>query len=649
MADLTGEIIDGRYQLLRIIDSGGMATIYSALDLRLDRHVAVKIMHPHLATDENYVERFIREAKAAAALSHPNIVAIQDQGWNQGGVPAVFIVMELVEGATLRQYLNERGKLPLVELMPIIKPVLSAIAAAHRLGIVHRDIKPENVLISKDGRVKIADFGLARGSIIGQTMTAESSVVLGSVSYLAPEQVQRGVADARSDVYSSAVMFFEALTGEKPFTGEDPVQVALKHVKERIPRLSQMMTGVPPALDDLIYLATSSNPDERPVDAGDFLAKIRALELDGDSTGMDSGKSQMSLELDLPLQSTFAHSQKEIVESPDPSSPTGEEKSKVNRMDANVDKDKKSGEEVSRPTKRKLSKRVKRNRVIAAGILIALIATTWYIVIGPGTRVEVPSVAGMSITQASNALTPLGINIEVRQKEFSEDIADGKVIRSDPAGGDKVAEGGTVYLYVSQGKERYTVPTIAGLTPEEATALIQDSNLRVGAVTSRFSPDVEAGKIIAQEPAASARVMRDSLVNFVVSKGIESMAVNNYIGKSGEQALNELTAAGFDVEVEYKYSETEAPDFVISQLPEPSGDLPKGSKIILVVSQGTEFIKIPNLGSKPSDEAQRILEDLGLVVKVDPSGKNEIKRVYAINPKVDSKVKRGSTVTISVR
>ena len=277
MADLTGEIIDGRYQLLRIIDSGGMATIYSALDLRLDRHVAVKIMHPHLATDENYVERFIREAKAAAALSHPNIVAIQDQGWNQGGVPAVFIVMELVEGATLRQYLNERGKLPLVELMSIIKPVLSAIAAAHRLGIVHRDIKPENVLISRDGRVKIADFGLARGSIIGQTMTAESSVVLGSVSYLAPEQVQRGVADARSDVYSSAVMFFEALTGEKPFTGEDPVQVALKHVKERIPRLSQMMTGVPPALDDLIYLATSSNPDERPVDAGDFLAKIRAL------------------------------------------------------------------------------------------------------------------------------------------------------------------------------------------------------------------------------------------------------------------------------------------------------------------------------------------------------------------------------------
>lgn len=626
MADLTGEIIDGRYQLMRIIDSGGMATIYSALDLRLDRQVAVKIMHPHLAHDENYVERFIREAKAAAAISHPNIVAIQDQGWNQGGVPAVFIVMELVEGATLRQYLNEQGRLPLTELLPIIKPVLSALAAAHRIGIVHRDIKPENILISKDGRVKIADFGLARGSIIGKTMTAESSVVLGSVSYLAPEQVERGVADARSDVYSTGVMFFEALTGEKPFSGDDPVQVALKHVKERVPRLSQMMTGVLPALDDLIYLATSSNPDERPIDAGDFLNKIRSLALDTDGKADASGKSQMSLELDLPPRNAEPVKEKPISENQN-----------------------ESGEEVSRPAKRKLSKRVKRNRTIAVAIVIAIIAATWYVVIGPGTRIEIPSVAGMTITQASNALTPLGVSIEIREKEFSEDIAEGKVIRSDPAGGDKVAEGGTVYLYVSQGKERYTVPTISGLTPEEATALIQDNNLRVGAVTSKFSPDVEAGKIITQEPAASARVMRDSLVNFVVSKGIESMAVNNYTGKSGEQALNELTAAGFDVEVEYRYSETEAPDFVIAQLPEPSGDLPKGSKIILIVSQGTEFIKIPNLISKPADEAKKLLEDAGLIVKVDPSGKNAIKRVYAIDPKVDSKVKRGTTVTISVR
>lgn len=206
MSDLTGELIDGRYQLLRNIAGGGMATIYEALDTRLDRKVAVKVMHPHLAQDEKFVERFIREAKAAAALSHPNIVAVQDQGWNQSGIPAVFIVMEMVEGHTLRDYLFEQGTMPVRDGIKFLLPILSALSAAHKLGIVHRDIKPENILISKEGRIKIADFGLAKGTLIGETMTAEASVILGSVSYLSPEQVQRGVADPRSDVYSTAIM-----------------------------------------------------------------------------------------------------------------------------------------------------------------------------------------------------------------------------------------------------------------------------------------------------------------------------------------------------------------------------------------------------------------------------------------------------------
>ena len=199
MSDLTGNLIDGRYQLLRQMDAGGMATIYEAIDTRLDRRVAVKIMHAHLAQDEQFVERFIREAKAAAALSHPNVVAVQDQGWNQSGIPAVFIVMELVDGHTLREYLNERGKIAVPDGIKFLLPVLSALGAGHRLGIVHRDVKPENILVSKEGRIKITDFGLAKGAMIGSTMTAESSVILGSVSYLSPEQVSRGIADSRSD------------------------------------------------------------------------------------------------------------------------------------------------------------------------------------------------------------------------------------------------------------------------------------------------------------------------------------------------------------------------------------------------------------------------------------------------------------------
>ena len=220
MHDLSGELIDGRYELLRQVASGGMATIYEALDTRLDRKVALKIMHAHLANDEEFVNRFIKEAKATAALSHPNIVSVQDQGWNQGGTPAVFLVMEFIDGHTLRDYLFERGSLSPAEAVNFLIPIVSALSAAHKIGIVHRDIKPENVLISTTGRIKIADFGLARGDLLGTTITSESSVILGSVSYLSPEQVQRGIADARSDLYSVGIVAFEMITGSKPFEAE---------------------------------------------------------------------------------------------------------------------------------------------------------------------------------------------------------------------------------------------------------------------------------------------------------------------------------------------------------------------------------------------------------------------------------------------
>jgi len=429
VSDLTGELIDDRYQLTALLATGGMATIYSAIDTRLDRKVAVKIMHPHLAQDEDFVGRFIREAKAAASLSHPNIVAVQDQGWNQSGVPAVFIVMELVEGHTLRDYIYERGKLAVDDALSFIDPVLSALAAAHNIGIIHRDIKPENILISKEGRVKIADFGLARGNMLGTTMTAESSVILGSVSYLSPEQVQRGIADSRSDVYAAAIVLFEMITGEKPFAADTPIQIAYMHVNEKIPLLSSKVKGVPVALENLVAKATSTNPDDRPRDAGEFLAELNRVRDE-----IDPKRKQLSLQLDLPV----APIREEVRDKSRAAKRAEAAKSTqateiVTPMTENTARTKKDRAE----ERRRVSKRVRRNRIIALALAISVGIAGWWILIGPGTRADVPSVVGASVDKANSLLTPLGLKSEVVERIYSEEDAEGLIIAQNPAGGDK--------------------------------------------------------------------------------------------------------------------------------------------------------------------------------------------------------------------
>jgi serine/threonine protein kinase len=640
VSDLTGELIDGRYELSRLIASGGMASIYAATDLRLDRQVAVKIMHPHLAQDEQFVARFIREAKAAAALTHPNIVAVQDQGWNQNGSPAVFIVMELVEGHTLRDYLYEQGSLSPQQALPIIIPVLSALAAAHKIGIVHRDIKPENILIAKDGRIKIADFGLARGALLGTTMTAESSVILGSVSYLSPEQVQRGVADSRSDVYAVGIVLFEILTGQKPFAGEDPIQIAFKHVNERVPKVSSLLPGIAPELDDLIFRATSVNPDQRPRDAEEFLSSLRSI-----AEKLDPKRRQLSLELDLPpapiapvkerrkrqmpqsMQNLISKTEQIVTPKKEKSLPSSSEQIRI---------------------KRKLSKRVKRNRLIATGILAILIFAGWSIFVGPGARVVVPSVAGLTVKSATKEFTSLGLVTEIKEEVFSEDVAAGKIISSNPAGGGKVKEGGTVTLTVSKGKERYAVPSLTGLKPDVAAKQLTDGNLVLGTQSESYSLDIPQGLIISSSPKAGEQVKKDTRVDIVVSKGVEQINANSYVGRSGEQALNELSDAGFDVSPEYVFSEKEMKGIVISQKPDGSQSLPKGSTITLVISKGSEFVSVPNVQNKTAAEATRDLQNSDLKVIVKKIGTKKVKTVTNISPKAGTKVKRGSTVTITV-
>ena len=643
MSDLTGELIDGRYQLIRHMASGGMATIYEGLDTRLDRKVAVKIMHPHLAQDEQFVERFIREAKASAALSHPNIVSVQDQGWNQNGTPAVFLVMELVEGHTLREYLNEQGALSVASGIQFLLPVLSALSAAHKLGIVHRDIKPDNILISKEGRIKIADFGLAKGPLLGTTMTAESSIVLGSVSYLSPEQVQRGIADARSDVYSAAITAFEIFTGEKPYAGEEPIQIAYMHVNERVPLMSTKRSGIPPELDQLIYRASNSDPDARPRDGSEFHQSLTLI-----AQALDPNQKQLSLELDIPIAPMRPASKK--VNRRERARIEKEKTvaiSKRENTDANSKAEGKENTAQIRKRK-KISKRVRRNRYIAVGLAITLGIFGWYALVGPGSKVVVPSIVGATQEEALSALSPLGLTLVISEKRFDEEISDGQIIESDPAGGDKVDAGGQVKAIISKGAERYLIPSLVGLTPEAAVNLLAKSPIKVGDLTEVFNDQTPKGFVISSSPAAGKKVKRDAVVDLLISKGIETIDVTSYVGKSADQALNELTEGGFDVETIDQFSESVLAGTVISQVPSGGAPLAKGTKIILTVSKGSEYVFIPNVFSLTEAKARAALTDLELKVVVKKIGVKKVKAVTNISPKVGTKVKRGSAVTITV-
>lgn len=625
MSDLSGQLIDNRYELLRILANGGMGTIYEGLDTRLDRKVAVKIMHPHLAQDEEFITRFIREAKAAASLSHPNIVNVMDQGWNQSGIPAVFLVMELVEGQTLRELISSKGSFSVNETINYLSPVISALAAAHQIGIVHRDIKPENILISNDGRIKIADFGLARGTNLGQTMTAEASVILGSVSYLSPEQVQRGISDARSDIYSIGVMAFEMLTGKRPHISDSPLQIAYLHVNEDIPRVSSKGIKLPKDLDELIYAATSRNPDDRPKDGATFASLLRNIQIKSDPS-----KKQMSLELDLPIRQ----------ETPKPSKRKEKVEEEVTREITR---------EISKPeNKEKIKKPKRKFRKVALILAVAVGIGGWWSLIGPGARVTVPSLVGGTMSDAENLLKPIGLTSEVSKEEFSEDLQKGIIISTSPAGGDKVKEGAVVLITLSKGPERYSIPMVAQLTVEAAIKVLSSIPIAEPVVQQIFSEKIPKGYVISSEPVMGTKVKRGAGIKLVVSKGIEQIPLINFVNKSGEEALNTLTTAGFKVTPKYEFSETVPAGAVISQNPSEVKSYPKGSALSLVISKGSAYVFIPNVYSLSEAKAKSVLTALDLQVTIKRMGTKAVKQVTAISPKVGSKVLRGSKVTITV-
>ncbi|MET9875697.1 Stk1 family PASTA domain-containing Ser/Thr kinase [Actinacidiphila glaucinigra] len=624
---LVGQTLDGRYRVESRIAVGGMATVYRALDTRLDRLLALKVMHPALSAEPGFVERFIREAKTVARLDHPNVVQVYDQGTDG---TYVYLAMEYIAGCTLRDVLRDRGALPARAALDILEPVLAALGAAHRAGLVHRDMKPENVLIGDDGRVKVADFGLVR--VAGTHTDTSTSGVLGTVSYMAPEQVENLTTDERTDVYACGVLLYEMLTGRKPHRGRTPVQVIHQLVNEDVPAPSAASPGLPPQLDALVAEATARVAARRPADAAELLRRLHSVR---------QGMTPEQLDLVPPGAR---------IPAPVPAAPAGSEEPttvvhRTARLELSPEPTRQQPRVVSRPGSR--SRR--RPGVIAVVTTLLLIigvgAGIWYINDGQFTRT--PAVVGLPQAQAERQLRDAGLRVEVVEA-FDPTMTRGKVASTDPGTGERIRDNGTVTITVSKGPERVTVPGVVGEELAEARRRLKAAGLSPGTVSREFSDEVPQGRVISTDPGSGASRRPDSAVSLVVSKGVPVDAPD-LLGQPLADARRQLEEAGLRVKVDPRrvFSDQADEGAVAGQTPGANTRLAAGDTVTLTVSKGQEMIGVPDVEGLDVDEAKAKLEAAGFDVRVIQfffTG-----QVNNQSPAGGTEAPKGSTITLWVR
>ncbi|MDT0614521.1 Stk1 family PASTA domain-containing Ser/Thr kinase [Streptomyces lancefieldiae] len=604
---LVGQLLDGRYRVEARIAVGGMATVYRAVDTRLDRVLALKVMHPTLATDATFVERFIREAKSVARLDHPNVVQVFDQG-AEGAY--VYLAMEYIAGCTLRDVLRERGALQPRAALDILEPVLAALGAAHRAGFVHRDMKPENVLIGDDGRVKVADFGLVRAV---DTVTSTTGAVLGTVSYLAPEQIEHGTADPRVDVYACGVVLYEMLTGGKPHEGDSPAQVLYKHLHEDVPPPSAAVPGMPYELDELVASATARTPGIRPHDAVALLAQARRTRGALSTDQLDAVPPQaLTAEHDNAEDRTSVIPRALTVPRP---LPVGEDEDGV-PADGVHHTSRLAPPPPGPPRRRRLELRRRPLAIVVAVLLVLGVGTgVWYINSGQFTKVP-PLLSGTE-AQARDRLEDAGLDVGKVRRAHSDTVERGKVISSDPGVGTRIRKHDSVSFTVSDGPETVKLPDVQGYRLDRARTVLKDEGLEPGMVTRAFSDDVPRGFVISTKPGTGTTVRAGSAVALVVSKG-SPVDVPDVTGDDLADARAELTGAGLKVEVatEQVNSEYDSGE-VARQTPGPGSRAAEGDTVTLTVSKGPEMIEVPDVVGDSVDDAVQKLKDAGFQVDED--------------------------------
>jgi len=582
-------------------------------------------------------------------LSHVNVVSVSDQGSDQG---LVFLVMELVRGRTLRDLLQARGRLTVAEAFAVLEPVLAGLTAAHRAGIVHRDIKPENVLIGMDGVVKVADFGLAR-AVVGTGQTSQTGgVLIGTVAYLSPEQLERGRADARSDIYAAGIVLFEMLTGHPPFGGDTPLAVAYQHVHHDVPAPSVEVPGLPWQVDELVARTTRRDPAGRPLDAGAFLAELADLrkDLGIEPVPVPTGRSTAGPGT---LRPTNRPTRPRHPSDPG-TAVLGSRSDRAGRTSmlpgmgtgptTNVG-GRRPAPERPRPG---VPQHIRRRRARFAIAIVLLLAVTvgavgWWF--GAGRWTEVPELAGQERDDAIAIVQEAGLDPNPIKEQWSEDVDEGVVISADPEGGEAI-RGTDVKLVVSKGPERFFVETsLIGKKAAAVEATLQETLPIQVTTEKRYSNDLKAGLVIGFEPPAGTALKREQVVKLVVSLGHEPVVVPNVVGQAPDVAQANLEQLGFKVNrVDDGRSADVAKGEVMAVAPAPAaGPVPFGSKVDIQVSAGVPQVEVPDVTGKKTDEAKRILEAAGLKVQsTDWFGDKVLRQ----NPKPGTVVDQGTSVKI---
>lgn len=620
-----GVVLGKRYEILGRIGSGGMADVYKGRDHKLNRYVAIKVLKSDYRTDEVFIKKFLSEAQAAAGLMHPNVVNVYDVGQDRG---LYYMVMELVEGITLKDYIEKKGRLSAKETISISIQMVTGLQAAHNQHIIHRDIKPQNIIISKDGKVKVTDFGIARATTSTQTI---STSVMGSVHYTSPEQARGGVVDQKSDIYSIGITMYEMITGHVPFDGDSTVTVALKHLQEEITSPAEEVPDIPYSLECIIMKCTQKNPGLRYHDCATLLLDLKRslVEPEGDFVVLGASGVRGDTDRTMVMSTEELERVQGSVRDQYDDGDNYDEDDDEDEDDDDI-YDRRRAQQSRRGKKNNVNpdtKRIMRILMIVAGVVIALlvlflVANAAGFFSGPGLATEqeetvkVPDVRGMTYDEAKAELKKYDLGIkQASEEEASNEYAKGEIKSQDPGAGEKVKKNSTVTVVISSGEEaeKVAVPDVVGKSESEAEKLIRDAGLKVTHDTAN-SDTVADGDVISSNPVAGTEVDEGTSVTIVVSIGKESVKVPNLRGKSAADAEAALAEVGLVGSASEEYSDSVGAGMVISQDPESGKSVEKGTTVNYVVSLGpkTQYVTVPDVRGMDRNAAEKRLKEEGL-------------------------------------